>query len=331
MGSIPKDSAPIREQILAAQLCAGQSRAIGIFDDIDLVAVSHILERCSIRGLAAGEVLLNAGESNRVLYFVLSGSLSIHLESKESDPVAVCTPGQAVGELSVIDGNPASAFVLAKTDTRLLAMVEENFWSLVRISHAFAVNLIILMASRMRETNFTLSQGQLLKKSLEHDAMFDQLTNLHNRRWMDMSLTRILQRHQRDDQPLSVIMIDIDHFKGFNDAYGHAAGDEVLIMVARTIREQLRPSDPGVRVGGEEILVIFPGTDIENALAAAQRLRCAIRGTSITLSDGRVLPPVTVSAGLAQAGKVEKSADLLARADAALYRAKHNGRDRVER
>lgn len=302
----------------------------GIFENVDLVAVSSLLERCSPESLEPGQTLLKAGEQNRTLYFVLSGNLSVRLESSESDPVAVCVPGQTIGELSVIDGNPASAYVVAETPVKLLAMDEETFWSLVQVSHAFAVNLLLFMASRMREKNSTVFQGQRLRKKFEQEAMFDALTNLYNRRWLDANMPRIVQRHRTDGKPLAVFMLDIDHFKQFNDAYGHAAGDEVLAMVAREIRDLIRPSNPAIRVGGEEFLAVFPETDLEGVRLAAERVREAIKASSVVLADGTTLPRVTVSIGVAQADADETGQALMARADAALYKAKNNGRDRVE-
>jgi diguanylate cyclase (GGDEF)-like protein len=302
----------------------------GIFDNVDLIAVSSLLERCTIKNLPAGEILLSAGEQNRVIYFVLSGDLSVRLESKESEIIAHCSPGQTIGELSVIDGNPASAFVVAETESLLLAMGEEAFWNLVQVSHAFAVNLLLFMASRMREKNSTVFQGQRLRQKFEHEAMFDALTNLYNRRWLDANFPRLIQRHRTDGKPLTVLMLDIDHFKIFNDTYGHATGDDVLSMTALTMREDVRPSNPCVRIGGEEFLIIFSETDLGGAVHAAERLRKAIRATSILLPDGSSQAQVTVSIGVAEAGMEEDGPELIKRADAALYRAKNNGRDRVE-
>jgi diguanylate cyclase (GGDEF)-like protein len=318
------------EKIYAAQMYRVDSREPFIFDNVDLVAVSSLLEQCSIRDIKSGEILLAAGESNRTIFFVLGGTLSVHLESKESEPVAVCSPGQTVGELSVIDGHPTSAYVIAMTDCQLLAMAEETFWGMVQVSHAFAVNLLLFMASRIREKNFTVFQGQALQRKFEHEAMFDALTNLRNRRWLDANFSRMLQRQEMDGKPLSVLMLDIDHFKKFNDTFGHATGDKVLIMVSAVIHELLRPSTPCIRVGGEEFLIIFPETDLTGALIAAERVRVAISKKEVELADGTVLPPITVSIGVAQAVERESEGDIMARADAALYRAKGKGRNRVE-
>jgi diguanylate cyclase (GGDEF)-like protein len=331
MHDAPNDSESIAERLEAARELGSGTQESGIFDDVDFPSVAYLLERCAIRELAPGTVLLRSGERNRTLYYVLSGNLSVHLESADAEPFDFSGPGHALGELSVIDGNLTTAFVVAKTPVTVLTMEEETFWNLVNASHAFAMNLILFMARRMRHANVTVSIGIDLRKRFEHDAMFDALTSLHNRRWFDANFPRFLQRHQMDGKPLSVFMLDIDHFKKFNDAYGHAAGDLVLSEVAATMQAQLRPTDSCARMGGEEFLVILPDTDAAGAVVAADRLRKAIRDTALALSDGKPLPALTVSIGVAQAGAEEKASDMVSRADAALYRAKNGGRDRVER
>lgn len=331
MHGAPRDSQSIVELLSAAREIGSGTQEVGIFDGVDFPAVAYLLERCAIRRLEPGTVLLRSGERNSTLYYVLSGSLSVHLESAENEPFDFSGPGHALGELSVIDGNLTTAFVVAKTSVTLLSMEEETFWTLVHASHPFAMNLIFFMARRMRHANVTVSLGIDMRKRFEHDAMFDALTGLHNRRWFDANFPRFLQRNRMDRKPLSVFMLDIDHFKKFNDIHGHAAGDLVLSEVARTMQAQLRPTDSCSRMGGEEFLVVLPETDAAGAVVAAERLRKAIRETALVLPDGKPLPALTVSIGVAQAGSEEKAEDVAARADAALYRAKNGGRDRVER
>jgi diguanylate cyclase (GGDEF)-like protein len=182
----------------------------------------------------------------------------------------------------------------------------------------------------MRANNATISEGAKLRQKFERDAMVDGLTALHNRRWMNEKLPRIVQRSHRSGDSLSVLMLDVDHFKRFNDSYGHAAGDEVLRVVGRVLMACLRPTDLGARYGGEEFLVILPETGVNGARAAAERLRDAVQVVSIQASDGRMLPPVTISVGIAELAGGQSDAQLIEQADAALYRAKNKGRNRVE-
>jgi diguanylate cyclase (GGDEF)-like protein len=154
-------------------------------------------------------------------------------------------------------------------------------------------------------------------------AHSDPLTGLANRRAFDLVYERETARRQRTLEPLSLVLLDIDHFKQVNDEHGHDAGDEVLRHVGTRLPEAARPTDLCVRMGGEEFAVLLPGCAPIQAMQIAERLRAAIAGDAPL--------PITASAGVATLGvHVDAPADLLPAADEALYRAKHAGRDRVE-
>jgi diguanylate cyclase (GGDEF)-like protein len=123
-------------------------------------------------------------------------------------------------------------------------------------------------------------------------------------------------------------MCDIDHFKRVNDSFGHPTGDAVLVRVGQLVRGNLRPTDFAARIGGEEFALIFPQTSLPGAISAAERLREAIASAPFDY-DGRPLPQVTVSLGLAELERAANSQQFLARADEALYRAKRSGRNRT--
>lgn len=164
---------------------------------------------------------------------------------------------------------------------------------------------------------------------LQHLSQHDSLTGLLNRRAIEQGLAREAHRLQRFNEPFSVLLVDIDHFKRINDQLGHAAGDEVLRQVARTLMDQAREVDRVARYGGEEFCVLLPHTEHEGALQAAERLRAAVLETAIPWQD--VTLRVTISTGVACATQPEERMDaLLRRADDALYRAKAQGRNRVE-
>jgi diguanylate cyclase (GGDEF)-like protein len=168
-----------------------------------------------------------------------------------------------------------------------------------------------------------------LREALQAQAIRDPLTGLYNRRYMQESLERELNRARRRDRPLSVVMLDIDHFKSHNDSYGHAAGDEVLRLVAETLTNCVRTEDLACRYGGEEFVLILPECGLRQAAIRADEVRQHLRA----LYDGRPgeLPRiVTVSIGVAGFPETTANIDLLLQfADEALYRAKHEGRDRV--
>ncbi|MCG2578761.1 diguanylate cyclase [Dechloromonas sp. XY25] len=175
-----------------------------------------------------------------------------------------------------------------------------------------------------------LSLGNLrLRASLREQAVHDVMTDLFNRRYFDEVLHREVSRSERTGEGLILGIIDIDHFKSFNDSFGHDAGDRVLRTVAEQLQDFVRAYDIACRVGGEELAVIMPRAHIEEGFARLDQLRQEIRGHRLT-HNGVRLPAITVSIGIAELDG--NSADsLLRRADAALYAAKHEGRDRVMR
>ncbi|MBK5966972.1 hypothetical protein CCR95_23610 [Thiocystis minor] len=168
-----------------------------------------------------------------------------------------------------------------------------------------------------------------LQETLREQAIRDRLTGLYNRRYLDEILPRELQRSQRRGESLAVAMLDVDHFKGFNDRYGHEAGDAVLGAIGALLNRSLRAGDLACRYGGEELTVVLPGASLEEAGACLENLRTAILQLRVPYQDGD-LPAITVSIGVTVLGEEPPdAAALLARADAALYRAKADGRNRV--
>jgi diguanylate cyclase (GGDEF)-like protein/PAS domain S-box-containing protein len=168
-----------------------------------------------------------------------------------------------------------------------------------------------------------------LRDALREMALRDGLTGLYNRRYLEDALNREFHRAERNGKPVSVVMIDIDQFKHFNDKYGHDAGDFVLSAVGRAITKSIRPSDIACRYGGEEFAVVLSDANLECARERAEHLRFAIRDTNLTRL-GQTLSAPTASFGVAAyPAHGTKPADLLKAADQALYRAKQEGRDRV--
>ncbi|MFC4930782.1 sensor domain-containing diguanylate cyclase [Massilia sp. GCM10023247] len=167
-----------------------------------------------------------------------------------------------------------------------------------------------------------------LRVSLRQQSIVDPLTQLYNRRYMDEVLKRELVRSSRSGTPLSVLVLDLDHFKRINDTYGHEAGDAVLRKVAQTLRENIRSCDVACRMGGEEMVVLLPECGIENALKRADAIRLAIAAGQV-LHDGQRIA-ATASIGVAsypQHGNDMQG--LVNAADLALYEAKHGGRNCV--
>ncbi len=181
-----------------------------------------------------------------------------------------------------------------------------------------------------KQLSIALDNATLHRRATElsyHDA----LTGVFNRRYLEEALETEARRAARYDLPLSVNMVDIDHFKAYNDTHGHTRGDEVLRIVARRLREQTRNADIVTRYGGEEFVVILPMTTKPHARLVAEKLRAAIAATVIESPDGSEPTRVTISVGVSTfPGDSSTATGLLQAADAALYAAKERGRNRVE-
>jgi diguanylate cyclase (GGDEF)-like protein len=183
------------------------------------------------------------------------------------------------------------------------------------------------LASALAE-QLSLAVGNLrLQETLRSGSERDPLTDLYNRRHLEISLHRELARAQRHGFPVSLIMLDVDHFKAYNDANGHDAGDEVLRNVAHVLKRHTRAEDVACRYGGEEFLLVLPGCSVDDAYSKAEAIREAIAQLHV-VSRGIALPRITASLGIAcypeDGGRME---DLVAAADAALYQAKSKGRN----
>jgi diguanylate cyclase (GGDEF)-like protein len=193
--------------------------------------------------------------------------------------------------------------------------------------HHCLVAVTDLSASMRRET---LLKAQAEKLGIQ--SLTDELTGVANRRRMNQYLEEEVRRAARSYRPLSVILLDIDHFKQFNDRFGHLAGDDCLIRVALSLQARVsRAGDLLARYGGEEFCVILPDTDSEAALALAESLRLKIAGLNIGHPMNSCAPTVTISLGVATwlPGLPETSTGLLLKTDNALYRAKQQGRNCV--
>lgn len=227
------------------------------------------------------------------------------------------------------DGDDYILNVNYLSELKWFMFVEQNETaSLAGIRKTLCLNLIIsfivtLLVVKILQYTLTRYQNQL-----EEMASTDKLTGLLNRHAFFILIEKLLADFRREPRPISILMVDIDHFKTINDQYGHKAGDEVLILVAQKLQEGLRASDIAVRWGGEEFLVILKGCNLSEARRIAENLRIAIMESPVVANGGHI--SLTVSMGLSEYSENEIPDQMIDRADSALYLAKKNGRNRTE-
>jgi diguanylate cyclase len=203
------------------------------------------------------------------------------------------------------------------------------------------VETLVKSTREMRDTNkvledrLTLSKAEIsdLQHSLEAiraESLTDPLTGLGNRKYFDRSIDAAVQNALANGEPLSLLMFDIDHFKSFNDSYGHLTGDQVLRLVGMSLKQTIKGQDITARYGGEEFAVVLPNTALRQALTVADHIRRAVMAKELKKkSTGEILGRVTISVGVSMLKPGDDTDSLIERADACLYAAKRNGRNRV--
>lgn len=221
------------------------------------------------------------------------------------------------------------AFIYSELHKRVVSASAAQQRLMERLSYAL-LSLVALVLVGLGALLLMLHQLQRHRHELERRSATDDLTGLSNRATLVTQAGDVLSLARRSQQPCSVALIDIDHFKHINDGYGHPVGDRVLEHVGALLKSSVRASDAVSRVGGEEFCILMPNTRVRESLVLCARVRDAIVGEPCPVGPDGTLP-CTVSIGVAttQAGGRETFEALYARADAALYAAKRGGRDRI--
>src|SRR5262245_15751937 len=203
------------------------------------------------------------------------------------------------------------------------------------------VESLVSSTREIEQTNFTVEERRPASKqeitqlqehleAVRNESLTDPLTGLSNRKYFDQMLDRAIAETKPNDEPLSLMLTDIDHFKKFNDTYGHLTGDQVLRLVAQAVKQNVKGQDIAARYGGEEFAIILPNTGLRQALTVADHIRRGVVSKElIKRSTGENLGRVTISVGVAMLHKGETLQQLIERADACLYAAKRNGRNQV--
>ncbi len=310
-------------------------------------------------GVIAGGVTRMGGSGGRILIIddherqaqrICSEPAIEHRPFIEADSEKALIAAQGPVDLVIVnasargfDGLRIAAHIRSEVSTRnapVLAIVDADERARVVKALEIGVNDILAkpidpgelaarVRTQIRRKRYTDNLRDNLDQSLEL-AVTDQLTGLHNRRYMSSRLEALVRRAAHGGEPTSVLLVDIDHFKKVNDTHGHMVGDEVLREFAGLLASNVRAADLPVRYGGEEFVVVMPETRTEEAQRIAERLRMHAAGSPFRVNGGAEFLTVTISIGVATSvGPEDSPGELLRRADEAVYLAKSRGRNQV--
>ncbi len=211
-----------------------------------------------------------------------------------------------------------------RVDAQIRLLAEYDIEELMKLNDA-----VLKLNHDYADAQFQLAQTNVKLQQREAQivvlSLTDQLTGVGNRRRLDQAIATEISRANRSGEKCSAIMVDLDHFKKVNDTYGHKSGDKVLASFGHLLRREVRATDIVTRFGGEEFVVLMPNTNLEEAIAVADRIRDAQAANSIDPLGS----PVTASFGVVELAAGEQSDALLSQLDKALYSAKRSGRDCV--
>jgi diguanylate cyclase len=269
---------------------------------------------------------------------VFESYISSNRLSKRLDEVG----SHVMGEIEQVMAMIGAAAGNASSYTESLLEVAEK---LGRASDAPAVRALVeslVQATKEMERNNQTLEARLnaskqeitlLQQNLEtvrNESLTDPLTSLANRKFFDQALAAAIEQALARDAPLSLMMTDVDHFKKFNDSYGHLIGDQVLRLVAMAVKHNVKGQDTAARYGGEEFAVVLPNTVLRSAITVADHIRRAVMSKELMKrSTGEHLGRVTISVGVATLHRGDTAQSLIDRADKCLYAAKRSGRNRV--
>ena len=286
--------------------------------------VKHLSESW-LQPLSSGQVLLVPGQTNNIIYIILSGRLLIQTKESGVEPIAILGEGECVGEMSMLEDAPVSAYVIAATYCKLLAIDHTAMWELINSSHAAAHNMLNILTSRIRNTNQIVTENFEQQQGFSGSSMVDELTGLYNRHWTHEKFDRHLRRAILNRKPCCVLMLEMDQHKEFVGRHGQLGGDQALRNIAHTILSSLRPDDQAGRHNGEKFAIFLPDTALADARSTSERLKTAISQSLVVLPSGDALPSITVSIGISEALSDDTVIGLFTRADEALQLARDSG------
>ena len=311
-------------------------KQVQIFSDLSDEELKWIEEVLHVRELDEGDVLFREGDPGGELFVVEAGSVAILVQLADGSELEIVelSRGNFFGEMSVFEKEPRSATCQAKTQCRLLSLHEQDLHRLIQAVPGRAGKIMRRMLSvtrqRLEDTGEFLSDMVEWGESARKRAITDELTGLHNRRYLDEAFQEQFHRAKESGEPFAVVMVDLDRFREINESYSHETGDRVIVAASEVFRVHLRDGDIAARYGGDEFTFIMPATNAETAMKIGENIRRDVRKLDLLKKYTGPVQGVTTSQGIACFPVHGSDPETLrSAADAALYRAKEQGRDGV--
>jgi diguanylate cyclase (GGDEF)-like protein len=309
---------------------------VEIFTDLSPSEIGEIEGQLRQRRLKKDEILFNEGDEGQELFIVESGKLGVSVRTKDGTDLDVAEfgPGDFFGEMSIFEQEPRSATCYTKSASVLQSLHESNLLSLIENDPVPAMKIMRRMLSitrsRLDNTGSFLTEMVQWGEAARKRSITDELTGFFNRRYLDEALPSLIQAARDEKKQLCVCMLDLDHFRQINEQISHAVGDEIIKKAVSILKDVLLPTDTPVRYGGDEFVILMPETAPEDGAKRAENVRKGLNELDLLKDYECSVKQVTTSIGLACFPDHAKNvAGLKEAADQALYRAKEEGRNRV--
>lgn len=323
------DAATVRAAggMVAAAAGAPDLARVDLFRGVAEADLTEFAAQTRIIEAAPGSVLQPAGQPSDKILFVIAGELRMYADFQEKRARGIVDAGQSVGLSWALMRQPTEIAIVATEASRVLELRLPQLEEFARRSHALACNVNALFAAYLRGDNCLNVGARALAALHQRRGYTDELTQLHNERWLAAMLPRLLGRSQFDRAPLTVAMLAVDRLDQINHEFGTIAGEQILAAVGQLLLDVARTTDLLACDDNRRFLAILPSTALDGARSLCQRLLEEARSLRIGAPDDQPLPALTLSCGIVPFDGDSSAPELLARLNALVQRSTENGGD----